>query len=146
MSQNEIAYAEPSRIRGQTWYRRPQGRRGPNGHPALASTTWDNVDFHPGRAGAWPSLMVGVIACSLLVAIGWRYVDGRGACRPASLGELRIAGGSPIDAVASRIVFAESSGDPLAKNERSSATGAGQFLEATWLDLIHAAPPAKCER
>ena len=141
MSQNDIADAEPSQIRGQTSCRRPQGRMGRNGQAALASTTWDNADLRPSRAGAWPSLMVGLIACAVLAAIGWRYVDGRGACRPASLGDLRIAGGSPIEAVARRIVFAESSGDPLAKNERSSATGAGQFLEATWLDLIHAARP-----
>jgi hypothetical protein len=46
-----------------------------------------------------------------------------------------------LDAVARRIVVAESTGDQLAKNDRSSATGAGQFLEATWLDVIRRARP-----
>jgi hypothetical protein len=139
MSQNDIACAEPSPVRVETSCDRAQSRFGPNGRPLPAASS--NADLHPSRAGAWPSLMVGVIACALLAAIGWRYVEGRGACRPMNLRELRIAGGWPIDAVARRIVFAESTGDPLAKNERSSATGTGQFLEATWLDLIHAARP-----
>jgi len=34
------------------------------------------------------------------------------------------------------IISAESGGDATAKNPRSSATGAGQFIEATWLDMI----------
>src|SRR5712672_3219646 len=35
-----------------------------------------------------------------------------------------------------RIIAVESSGDPNAKNKRSSATGAGQFLDETWLEMI----------
>jgi hypothetical protein len=35
-----------------------------------------------------------------------------------------------------RIVAAESRGDPNAKNERSTATGPGQFLEKTWLYML----------
>lgn len=35
-----------------------------------------------------------------------------------------------------RIVGAESGGDPTAKNPRSSATGAGQFIDSTWLDQV----------
>src|SRR4051812_49087639 len=34
------------------------------------------------------------------------------------------------------IIQAESGGNPNAKNPRSSATGLGQFLEATWLDML----------
>jgi hypothetical protein len=41
-----------------------------------------------------------------------------------------------INVVAGRIIAVESSGDPNAKNSRSSATGLGQFLNDTWLDLI----------
>ncbi|MCZ7659817.1 MAG: lytic transglycosylase domain-containing protein [Xanthobacteraceae bacterium] len=37
-----------------------------------------------------------------------------------------------------RIVMAESRSDPNARNRRSSATGAGQFLDQTWLALIRA--------
>lgn len=34
------------------------------------------------------------------------------------------------------IIGAESGGDPNAKNPNSSATGAGQFINSTWLDTI----------
>ena len=35
-----------------------------------------------------------------------------------------------------QIIGAESGGDPNAKNPRSSATGAAQFIEGTWLDML----------
>ena len=35
-----------------------------------------------------------------------------------------------------RIVGAESGGNPAARNPRSSAMGAGQFISSTWLDMI----------
>jgi hypothetical protein len=41
-----------------------------------------------------------------------------------------------IPALVERIVAVESSGDPNAKNKRSSATGAGQFIDDTWLEAI----------
>ena len=37
-----------------------------------------------------------------------------------------------------RIVLIESQGDSNARNKRSSAMGAGQFLDETWLELIRA--------
>ena len=45
---------------------------------------------------------------------------------------------STIDAVVERIIDVESGGDPNAKNKRSTATGLGQFLDETWLDMIRA--------
>jgi hypothetical protein len=39
-------------------------------------------------------------------------------------------------ALVERIIIAESKGDPNARNKRSSATGAAQFLEDTWLEAI----------
>lgn len=39
-------------------------------------------------------------------------------------------------ALADRIVGAESSGNATAKNPNSSATGAGQFIAGTWLDMM----------
>lgn len=38
--------------------------------------------------------------------------------------------------VIDQIIGAESGGDPNAKNPRSSATGAGQFLSSTWLETL----------
>jgi hypothetical protein len=46
-----------------------------------------------------------------------------------------------IDAVVERIIDVESGGHPNAKNERSSATGLGQFLDETWLAMIYAHRP-----
>lgn len=41
-----------------------------------------------------------------------------------------------FDLVADRIIGLESGGRANAKNPRSSATGAGQFVQRTWLDLL----------
>ena len=46
-----------------------------------------------------------------------------------------------IHAVVERIIGVESNGDPNAKNRRSSATGLGQFLDETWLDMVRAHRP-----
>src|SRR5258708_38901731 len=45
-------------------------------------------------------------------------------------------GNAAVKAVVERIIAVESSGDSNAKNKRSSATGAGQFLDETWLEMI----------
>jgi hypothetical protein len=50
-------------------------------------------------------------------------------------------GGPAIDTVVERIIGVESNGDPNARNKRSSATGLGQFLNETWLDLIRTHRP-----
>ena len=52
-----------------------------------------------------------------------------------------LTGRAAINAVVERIIGVESNGDPTAKNDRSSATGPGQFLKGTWLDLIRAYRP-----
>ena len=49
--------------------------------------------------------------------------------------------GPAIDTVVDRIIGVESDGDPNATNKRSSATGLGQFLDETWLDIIRAHRP-----
>ncbi|TIN10382.1 phage tail length tape measure family protein [Mesorhizobium sp.] len=49
--------------------------------------------------------------------------------------QLDKAGGA-IESFVDRVVSAESGGNNSAKNPNSSATGAGQFIESTWLDLF----------
>ncbi|WP_194462142.1 hypothetical protein [Bradyrhizobium sp. CCBAU 53340] len=49
--------------------------------------------------------------------------------------------GKSIDKTAEKamvecIIVAESNGDPNKKNKRSSATGAAQFLDETWLEAV----------
>lgn len=58
-----------------------------------------------------------------------------------------IIGGGAAPAVApargdytARMVSMESGGDPNARNPRSSATGAGQFIDSTWLQFAQANP------
>ncbi|CAO3372900.1 hypothetical protein [Azospirillum argentinense] len=46
---------------------------------------------------------------------------------------------------ADRVVMRESGGDPNATNPNSTATGAGQFLEGTWLDLLPRHAPGVVE-
>jgi hypothetical protein len=41
-----------------------------------------------------------------------------------------------VKTVVERIIAVESGGDPNARNKRSSATGAGQFLDETWLEMM----------
>lgn len=92
------------------------------------------------------NLIVALIVGALLGALGWRFFGESEACRPADLRDLAAAGGSTLTSLAYRIVAAESGGDAAAKNELSSATGAGQFLDATWLDMIRTARPELADR
>src|SRR5262249_37917865 len=49
--------------------------------------------------------------------------------------------GPPLGSFVERIIFAESNDNPAMTNERSSATGLGQFLSETWLEMIRAHRP-----
>lgn len=51
-----------------------------------------------------------------------------------------------LNMVVDRIIRAESNGDPNAKNKRSTASGAGQFLEGTWLDMLRIYRPDLASR
>jgi hypothetical protein len=55
--------------------------------------------------------------------------------------EPTAAAAAAIHAVVEQIIRVESDGNPNAKNRRSSATGLGQFLDETWLDMIRAHRP-----
>lgn len=102
---------------------------------------------------------------------GWTYAFGRAAgeaeARPAGAdpieaqvsvdeAEAALRDGRPVpmpapvapgdfDGVAGRIVGVESGGNASAKNPASSATGAGQFIDGTWLAMIRKHRPDLAE-
>jgi hypothetical protein len=76
----------------------------------------------------------------LLVGLGFGFTVGTYSHHaPAPLQETLEA--VNIDAVVEQIINVESSGDPNARNKRSSAMGLGQFVDETWLILIRAHRP-----
>ncbi|MGB6663028.1 MAG: hypothetical protein WBE90_29055 [Xanthobacteraceae bacterium] len=84
----------------------------------------------PRSEGPW--LAIGISTLLMVLCLSWsgeslyRYFD-----RPGEL-----TGTAGINAVVERIIEVESTDDPNAKNSHSSATGLGQFLNDTWLELI----------
>jgi hypothetical protein len=86
--------------------------------------------------------MVGLIACAMVGMLGWHFIARSAAvCRVADAGKMETIGRLAANAMAARIVTAESGGDADARNPRSTATGAGQFLDGTWLDMIRTHRP-----
>jgi hypothetical protein len=75
-----------------------------------------------------------------LTAFSSGWIGGSNSYSPLDSLEQPNAGAA-VDAVVERIIGVESGGDPNAKNKRSSATGLGQFLDETWLDMIRAHRP-----
>jgi hypothetical protein len=70
-------------------------------------------------------------AIALAVILG-SYLS-RSPCPPSGRATIEAI---DVNALVERIVKVESNGIPNAKNKRSSATGAGQFLDDTWLEAI----------
>lgn len=55
---------------------------------------------------------------------------------PPLSGNAGGGGGDAVSRFVDQIIGNESGGDPNAKNPRSTASGAGQFIESTWLEMI----------
>ncbi len=81
------------------------------------------------------SLILAVTAVFVVACIGTARLYSLGTIEP------RLTGHVAIKAVVEQIIVAESNGDPNAKNKNSSATGAGQFLDETWLEMIRTHRP-----
>jgi hypothetical protein len=94
--------------------------------------------FHEPRSGRGLPLVI--VTGALLVALGLGWFGGSNLYRYFDRRD-ELTGRSTINAVVERIIGVESNGDPNAKNSRSSATGLGQFLNETWLDLIRTYRP-----
>jgi hypothetical protein len=79
-----------------------------------------------------------IIMCVSLTTFSFGWLGGYDAYWPPDSQREALIAGPVIDTVVERIIGVESDGDPNAKNKRSSATGLGQFLDETWLDMIRA--------
>ncbi|MCE3257801.1 MAG: hypothetical protein K0Q64_1884 [Nitrobacter vulgaris] len=75
------------------------------------------------------------ITLVLGVAIGLAFVASFVLFRDAHLNG-KFIDKTAVKALVERIIIAESNGDPNARNKRSSATGAAQFLDDTWLEAV----------
>jgi len=105
--------------------------------PPLASLATRRA--HP-LTGSRNRLEFLIVIGMLLVGVGFGFALGSYSHRTsAPLQETSEA--VNIEAVVEQIIKAESSGDPNAKNKRSSAMGLGQFLDETWLVLIRVHRP-----
>ena len=80
-------------------------------------------------------LSVEILTLVLVMAIALAFVSSSHLFRGTHLNRepLEKIG---VKALVERIIAIESNGDPNAKNKRSSATGAGQFLDDTWLEAV----------
>ena len=86
--------------------------------------------------GLWLAIVTG----AFLVALGLGWFSGSNLYRYFDRRD-ELTGRAAVNAVVERIIGVESNGNPNAKNSRSSATGLGQFLNETWLDLIRTYRP-----
>src|SRR2546425_968092 len=87
-----------------------------------------------------------VLRCLIIIGMSWTgltlgWFGASTSYLPPDSPREEPTAGAAIDAVVERIIGVESDGDPNAKNKRSSATGLGQFLDETWLDMIRAHRP-----
>jgi hypothetical protein len=90
-----------------------------------------------GNAGLRVAPVAGVLMTTLGIGLlgGWTYYGWLDPIRR------ELSGKNAIATAVERIIQAESSGCTNAKNKRSTATGAGQFIDETWLRLIRAHRP-----
>ncbi len=77
----------------------------------------------------------------LLAALSLGWIGGSNSHLYFNLNRPKIDGKAALSAVVERIIHAESDGDPNPKKKHSSATGAGQFLDGTWLEMIRVYRP-----
>lgn len=80
-------------------------------------------------------ITVELLTLAILAALALAWI-GAASLHHHVTGELPPTDHAAVKAIVERIIAVESNGDPNAKNQRSSATGAGQFLDATWLEMI----------
>lgn len=118
----------------------PPGAEAPPGIPLVRPPSLDDMPEPAPRRNSRYGVVVATIVSVMVATVGWHFATGPDVCRVPAAG-VDEAGRLAADVVARRIVTAESGGDANATNARSSATGSGQFLDGTWLDMIRAYRP-----
>jgi hypothetical protein len=88
--------------------------------------------YRDGRRISVESITLAVVAALALAWVGGSQFVTNGP---------PLFGNGAVKAVVERIIAVESGGDPNARNRRSSATGAAQFLDETWLEMIRTYRP-----
>ena len=99
----------------------------------------------PGKNRDSRGCRVAPIVGTLIVTLGLCFVGGLNYGLFDYV-ERELSDKNTIARAVERIIEAESNGCPNAKNKRSTATGAGQFIDETWLRLIRAHRPELARR
>jgi hypothetical protein len=105
----------------------------------LLSANWRELILE--AVGTGRKLWAVVIGTALLTGFGMGWLSGFVSDRFFDVSGHSINKEAWMQTVVGRIITVESNGDQKAKNNRSSAMGAGQFLDQTWLELIRAYRP-----
>jgi hypothetical protein len=88
----------------------------------------------PAASRHWLSLET--LTLVLAAAMAWAFVLNSCLLRDPQFHGAPIDDKTTIKSLVERIIAVESRGDANAKNKRSTATGAGQFLDDTWLEAV----------
>ncbi|MGE0750407.1 MAG: lytic transglycosylase domain-containing protein [Variibacter sp.] len=86
-------------------------------------------------------LRAGLLTTVLALALGIGWDAGSSLYTLLAPKNISLSDSFAVRDVVERIIRAESHGDPNAKNPRSTAAGAAQFLDGTWLELVRAHRP-----
>lgn len=92
-----------------------------------------NPDERGSTAASRDWFSVEILTLILAAAIAFTFVLSSCLSRDPHLNGQSIDK-TAVKTLVERIIAIESNGDPNAKNKMSSATGAGQFLDDTWLE------------
>ena len=122
----------PASVNNQTQSRVTTSAAAPFTFHEIVPSANERWVFHKTRSEQELRLVIGTSIVLLALCLGWSW----GLLYQHFDQQDELIGKAAFNVVAARIIAVESNGDPNAKNSRSSATGPGQFLNDTWLDLV----------
>jgi hypothetical protein len=106
----------------------------------FSSRTYLAIKWGSHRSGSWRLRWLVVVKGAYVAAFGVGWLAGLYLYQFVEM-KNELTGSTDINAVVDQIIRAESNGNPMAKNARSSAAGLGQFINETWLEMIRADRP-----